>query len=66
MYCEEDILAYLCYKKGWKILYSPSMAICHAECASTKEVYNTSIDKEIFQSSNIVKSLKILLKLMKE
>jgi len=66
MYCEEDILAYLCNKKGWKILYSPTLNICHAECASTKELHQNTIDKEIFQSSNIVKSLKVLLKLMRE
>lgn len=66
MYCEEDILAYQCKKKGWNILYSPTITVCHAECGSTKELHQTNIDKEIFQSENIVKSLKVLIKLMKE
>ncbi|MFA9375899.1 MAG: glycosyltransferase [Lachnotalea sp.] len=66
MYCEEDILAYQCAKENWKILYSPSISIVHAECGSTKELHSNTIDKDLFQSQNIVKSLKILLKLMKE
>lgn len=66
MYCEEDILAYMCHKKGWTILYSPTISICHAECGSTKELHQNTIDKELFQSRNIVKSLKMLIKLMKE
>jgi GT2 family glycosyltransferase len=66
MYCEEDILAYQCKAKGWKILYSPSIRVCHAECGSTKELHSNTIDKELFQSTNIVKSLKILIKIMKE
>lgn len=66
MYCEEDILAYLCHKKGWTILYSPTINIYHVECGSTKELHQNTIDKELFQSRNIVKSLKILIKLMKE
>jgi GT2 family glycosyltransferase len=66
MYCEEDILCYQCQQKHWLILYSPTLYVYHAECASTKTLYKKSIDKELFQSKNIVKSLKILLRIMRK
>lgn len=66
MYCEEDILAYQCHKKDWTILYSPTIHIHHAECGTTKELHYNTIDKELFQSQNIVNSLKILIGIIKE
>ncbi len=66
MYCEEDILAYQCKKKGWNILYSPTLTIRHVESGSTKDVLQNNIDKELFLSENIVKSLKILIRIIKK
>lgn len=64
MYCEEDIIAYLCEKKGLMTVYSPSLKIIHAESASTSANTACKIDKELFVTKNILKSLKILRKLM--
>ena len=64
MYCEEDIIAYLCEKKGLSTMYTPSLKILHAESASTSANTTCRIDKELFVTKNILKSLKILRKLM--
>lgn len=66
MYCEEDILCYQCQKKHWSILYSPTLYVYHTECGSTKTLYRKNIDKELFQSKNIVKSLKVLIRIMRK
>ncbi|WP_044296686.1 glycosyltransferase [Robinsoniella peoriensis] len=64
MYCEEDIIAYLCEKNGLVTMYTPSLKIIHAESASTSANTACKIDKELFVTKNILKSLKILSKLM--
>lgn len=63
MYCEEDILAYICHLKGYTTLFSPSLHMHHIECGSTQTIHQKQLQKEIFQSTHIVKSLKILKKI---
>lgn len=66
MYCEEDIIAYLCIKKGMTTCYTPKLIVQHEERAATKLLCKEELAKEIFLSENITKSLKVLLRLMKE
>lgn len=66
MYCEEDILAYLCSKQNLGILYTPALQVLHKEAVSTRLALDSSIEKEIFLSDNIIQSLRILKKLMKK
>lgn len=66
MYCEEDILAYQCVSLGRKMVYFPDVTVVHAEGQSTLKECKNMIHKELFMSENIVKSLKIMIKLMKK
>jgi len=66
MYCEEDILAYLCAKKNLCTYYTPALQIYHAEAVSTQLSYKSYISKEIFLTKNILKSLRILKKIRKD
>lgn len=64
MYGEEDILNYLCKRKGYKMLYSSELQMIHLDGISTKKSTQNDLDKNIFYYKNAVKGLKILLKLM--
>lgn len=66
MYGEEDILTYLCCKKGYKILYSPSMIVKHLNGEITRNKYGKSLEKNIFTYKYIVEGCKILLSMMNE
>ncbi len=59
MYCEEDILAYLCQQKEIPTLYSPELQILHKESVSTRLSAKTDFEKDLFLTVNILKSLKI-------
>lgn len=65
MYCEEDIIAYLCQKNGIKTCYAPSLQIQHLEAVSTQLSHASQLQKDLFLTSNILKSLKIYKKLRK-
>lgn len=65
MYGEEDIMAYLCKKKGYKILYSPNISVFHLNGEITKNKYGNSLEKNIFTYTYIVEGCKILLELMR-
>lgn len=65
MYCEEDILAYLCQRNGLSIIYTPSLQVLHKESVSTCLSHASQLDKDIYLTQNIVASLKIFKKLRK-
>lgn len=63
MYCEEDIIAYLCDRKQLHTLYTPELQVLHKEAVSTSLSISSSSEKEIFLSENIISSLRILKRL---
>jgi len=65
LYFEEDILAYLSFAKGYKLLYSPEIQIFHKEESSTCYGRN-SYEKHYFVTENLLKSAKVFKKLMKQ
>lgn len=66
MYCEEDILAFLCNKKGLGIYYTPDLQIIHKESVSTSLSRQTLREKDLFLTRNMLASLKIFQKLRKQ
>lgn len=65
LYCEEDIIYTLCRKKGLHSLYSPEISLLHKDGQTANSLGNRSIDKEIFESKYITRSLKVLKKVIK-
>jgi len=59
MYGEEDILYYLCNRKGLKLLYSPELYIYHKESSSTEEEFSSTSNrkKTLFVHKNAIISL---------
>ncbi len=66
MYCEEDILAWLCRQQGLIIRYIPSLQVLHGESVSTELSTGDKLQKDLFLTENILKSLKIFKKLRSE
>ena len=64
LYGEEDILYYLCKKKGYGIQYTPSLRVKHLEGQATQKRFSRSIQKSIFIYRNTLDSLGVLKKLM--
>ena len=64
LYGEEDILYYLCKKKGYGIQYTPSLLVKHLEGQATQKRFSRSIQKSIFIYRNTLDSLGVLKKLM--
>lgn len=65
MWMEEEILTYLCHKKGYVITYNPSVKVIHKEGISTQEVGNER-EKYLFYSQNLRKSARIMKQLMED
>lgn len=65
MWMEEEILTYICQKKGYHILYSPVLKVKHLEGISTN-VVNDSNEKYTFYSQQLRRSAVVMRKLMKE
>ena len=63
LYCEEDILALLCSRKGMKIQYDPSLKVIHKESVSTGLAAASAWEKDYAFTKNMLKSLKILKRL---
>jgi len=63
MYCEEDILAYLCQRTRLTVCYTPSLQVIHKESVSTSLSHTSQREKDTFLTRNIIKSLKIFKKL---
>lgn len=66
LYAEEEIIYYLARKKGMRILYTPEVGCMHKEAVTTKQVYQDFCDAKIFYFSNVAKSYRKFLKLMKK
>ncbi len=66
LYAEEEILYYLAMKKGLRVLYSPKVTCMHKEAVTTNTLYRDFCDAKIFYFSNITKSYRRFLRLMKE
>lgn len=66
LYAEEEILYYLAKKKGLRLLYTPEVTCMHKEAVTTKQLYKDFCDAKIFYFSNVAKSYRKFLKLMRE
>lgn len=66
LYAEEEIIYYLAMKKGMRILYAPQVVCMHKEAVTTKRLYRDFCDAKIFYYSNVAKSYRKFLRLMKE
>ncbi len=66
LYAEEEILYYLAMKKELSVLYAPEITCMHKEAVTTHTLYRDFCDAKIFYFSNITKSYRRFLKLMKE
>ena len=66
MYCEEDILAYLCEKSNLPIFYTPELQILHKDSASTSLSHTSQWEKDLFLTKNMVDSLKLFRKLRRQ
>ena len=66
LYAEEEILYYLAKKKGLRLLYTPEVTCMHKEAVTTKQLYQDFCDAKIFYFSNVARSYRKFLKLMRE
>lgn len=66
LYAEEEILYYLAMKKGMRVLYEPQVSCVHKEAATTNTLYTDFCDAKIFYFSNVAKSYRKFLGLMRE
>ncbi|MGJ0997194.1 glycosyltransferase [Enterococcus casseliflavus] len=61
LYNEEDYLAILCQRLGYKQLYIPSLSIYHKEDASSDLLYNDNLKKSyLFKLKNVKKNLSLM------
>lgn len=65
MWMEEEILAYLCQKKGYRMVYSPLLKVYHMEGISTEMAKDRS-ERYFFYSQQLRKSALIMKKLLSE
>jgi len=66
LYAEEEILYYLAAKSGLRMLYSPEVTCIHKEAVTTRKLYGDVCDAKIFYYTQITKSYRAFLGLMKE
>lgn len=66
LYEEEVFLFYRCKKKGYKIVYDPSIAIRHEEAASFSNMKKNKLEKLEFMLDHHVKSREMLLDYLKK
>lgn len=66
LYAEEEIVYYLAMKKGMRVLYTPEVFCMHKEAATTNTLYQDFCAAKVFYFSNVAKSYRKFLKLMKE
>ncbi len=66
LYAEEEILYYQAMELGMTVLYSPHIGCIHKEAVSTNSIQKEFCDSRIFYFSNVAKSYRIFLRLMKE
>lgn len=66
LYAEEEIIYYLAMKKNLRVLYTPRVTCIHKEAATTNTLYTDFCDSKIFYFSNVARSYRRFVKLMKE
>lgn len=66
LYAEEEIIYYLAKKKGMRVLYTPEVCCMHKEAVTTKQIYRDFCDAKIFYFSNVAKSYRKFLRLLRE
>lgn len=66
MYGEEDLLAWYCYRKSYKVIYSPEISIIHLGEVSTKMSTKSEVDKMIFLYKYMIEGLQLLKEEMKQ
>ena len=66
MYFEEETLAYICNKKGLKMVYSPDIQVYHYDDRATDRAFGTGYRKARFKSIELEKSMGALLRYMSE
>lgn len=66
LYEEEIFLFYRCKKKGYKMVYDPTIAIRHEEAASFSNLKKEKIDKLSFMLEHHVKAREELLEYLKK
>ena len=65
LYFEEDILHYECLQQGLHLLYSPKVQVQHLEDVATNKAYRTNAQKEKMKLQESVRSMEVLLNLMR-
>lgn len=65
LYFEEDILHYECLQQGLHLLYSPKVQVQHLEDVATNKAYRTNARKEKMKLQESVRSMEVLLNLMR-
>ena len=66
LYEEEFFLFYRCKKKGYRMVYDPSISIRHEEAASFSNMKKKKIERISFMLDHHVKARKMLLAYLKE
>ncbi len=66
LYAEEEIVYYLALREGLRTLYSPRIGCVHKEAVTTKTLYRDFCDAKIFYFSQITKSYRAFLRLMRK
>ncbi len=65
LYFEEDILHHECLQQGLHLLYSPKVQVQHLEDVATNKAYRTNAQKEKMKLQESVRSMEVLLNLMR-
>lgn len=65
LYEEEVFLFYRCKRKGYKMVYDPSVSIRHEEAASFSNLKKNKLDRLIFMLEHHVKAREMLMKYLK-
>lgn len=65
LYFEEDILHYECLQQGLALLYSPQVQVLHLEDIATDKAFRCNAQKEKMKLRESVRSMEVLLNLMK-
>ena len=60
LYCEEIFLYAKCLKKGYKIVYDPTIQIWHEDSSTIKKISGDAVAKAKFTLPNHVKARKML------
>ena len=66
LYFEEDILQYLCKKKGYLLLYSPELQVFHMEDVSTNMAFRSNYKKMKMKYKHLIDSASVMLNIMEE